>query len=228
MLLLRLVERPMFGQSRPWTPFFTQAVCRCALIILGIGVRREGQPICAASGVVANHSSWLDIFVLNAAQRVYFVAKAEVSAWPGIGLLARATGTVFVQRRARDARRQNDVMQNRLSAGQRLCFFPESTSSDGQRVLPFKSTLFEAFLRDERRLDTAIQPVSIAYSPPAGEDIRFYGWWGDMVFAPHLLKVLAVAKQGLVQIRYHPPLRVGDFPDRKALAAACEAAVRSV
>ena len=176
--------------------------------------------------VVANHSSWLDIFALNARKRIYFVSKSEVAAWPGIGWLARATGTVFIARATRAAKEQRKLFEDRLHAGHKLLFFPEGTSTDGRRVLLFKSTLFAAFFTNELRDEMWIQPVSVAYSAPPGEDARFYGWWGDMEFGPHLLKVLAQSPHGAVDVTYHAPLRVADFPDRKALAATCEAAVR--
>jgi 1-acyl-sn-glycerol-3-phosphate acyltransferase len=107
-------------------------------------------------------------------------------------------------------------------------FFPEGTSSDTRRVLPFKSTLFEAFFDPSLSHMAQIQPVTVIYTPPPGEPPRFYGWWGDMEFGGHLLKLLAARRHGAVEVVYHPALRVADFADRKALAAACEAAVRSV
>ena len=227
MLLLRVVERPLFGHRRPWTPGITRAVCMAAFVILGIGFRQRGTPMRASGAVVANHASWLDIFALNARQRVYFVAKDDVAGWPGIGWLARATGTLFIARKGTEARAQADQFTARLRAGHRLLFFPEGTSTDGLRVLPFRSSLFAAFLNPSLRETLHVQPVTVIWQAPAGADPRFYGWWGDMGFGAHLMAVLAAPRQGSVEVIYHPPLRVADFADRKALAAACEAAVRS-
>ena len=176
--------------------------------------------------VVANHASWLDIFVLNAGKRVYFVSKSEVAGWPGIGWLAKATGTVFITRDAREAATQKAVFEARLSAGHKLLFFPEGTSSDGLRVLPFKSTLFAAFFAPELQGFVRIQPVTVVYRPPAGKDRQFYGWWGDMDFGEHLLKMLAAPAQGSVEVVYHAPVAVADFSDRKALERHCETVVR--
>jgi 1-acyl-sn-glycerol-3-phosphate acyltransferase len=225
LLLVRLVERPVWGLRRPWTPFITQFVCRSAFVILGIGYRTRGALMTHPGAVVANHSSWLDIFALNARKRIYFVSKSEVAAWPGIGWLARATGTVFIARDPRAARAQTALFEARLRAGHKLLFFPEGTSTDGLRVLPFKSTLFAAFFSEALRDDMWIQPVTVIYHAPPDEDPRFYGWWGEMAFGPHLLHTLAAARQGSVDLVYHPPLRVAAFPGRKALAAASEAAV---
>ena len=227
LLFLRLIERPLFRARRPVTPFVTQSVCRSALFLLGMEYRRSGVAMRQGGAVVANHASWLDIFALNAGSRIYFVSKSEVADWPGIGWLARATGTIFIRRDRRDARTQLRLLAERLAAGHRLLFFPEGTSTDGRRVLAFRTTLYEAILASGLKCGAAIQPVTLVYHAPVGEDPRFYAWWGDMDFARHLLAVLAAPRQGRVDIVYHPPLAVAAHPDRKALARASEAAVRA-
>ena len=223
---LRLVERPLFGLRRPWTPRITQFVCRSSLRLLGMRYRTKGQVMRGGGAVVANHASWLDILTLNARKRIYFVSKSEVAEWPAIGRMARTVGTVFITRDARDAAAQRAIFEARLAAGHKLLFFPEGTSTDGQRVLPFKSTLFAAFFAPELRDALHVQPVSVVYHAPAGADARFYGWWGEMDFGAHMLKVLAAPRQGSVEVIYHAPLKVADFSDRKALARAAEEAVR--
>ena len=227
LLLIRLVERPLCGLNRPVTPRITQFVCRSAFRIMGMRFETQGTPMRDRGAVVANHGSWLDIFTLNAPQRIYFVSKSEVAGWPGIGWLAKATGTVFINRDRREAKAQTELFEARLDAGHKLLFFPEGTSSDGRRVLPFKPTLFAAFFSDHLRPYLKIQPVTVIYSAPEGADPRFYGWWGDMEFGPHLLQVLAARPQGKVRVVFHEPVAVHDFPDRKALAAYCEDEVRS-
>lgn len=226
LLTVRLIERPLYGVRRPITPFISQFVCRNAFRILGIGFRSSGTLMQQRGAVVANHTSWLDIFALNARKRVYFVSKAEVANWPGIGWLARATGTVFIERNPKRAREQTRVFEERLQAGHKLLFFPEGTSTDGLRVLPFKTTLFAAFFTQELREFMYVQPVSVIFHAPSGQPDRFYGWWGDMEFGPHLIKTLGARRQGSVELIYHTPAKVSDFANRKALAAHCEQAVR--
>lgn len=226
LLLLRLIEKPLYGLRRPITPHITQFVCRNALRLMQMPLNVHGAPLHGRAAVVANHTSWLDVFVLNASKRVFFVSKAEVAGWPGIGVLARATGTLFIERNRRHAQAQTKLMQTRLLAGQKLLFFPEGTSTDGLQVLPFKTTLFASFLTPELRDVLYIQPVSVVYHAPLGEEARFYGWWGDMSFGPHLLSTLAAFRTGHVDVFYHPALKVSDYEDRKALAKACEDAVR--
>ena len=227
LLVLRAVERPLFGLARPWTPHVAQFVCRAALKILGIGYVVRGRPMTHHGAIVANHSSWLDIFALNAAQRIYFVAKAEVEHWAAIGWLARATGTVFIARRGTEAKAQQAVFEERLRAGHRLLFFPEGTSTDAIRVLPFKSTLFAAFYSHGLDHIMHIQPVTVIYHAPMGQDARYYGWWGEMGFSGHLLKVLATRRQGRVEVIFHPEVPVDGFADRKGLAAHCEGVIRA-
>jgi 1-acyl-sn-glycerol-3-phosphate acyltransferase len=226
LLPLRLIERPFFGARRPLSPGVARWVCKTALRILGLRVSVVGTPMKRPGATVANHVSWLDILVLNAFENVYFVSKSEVAGWAFIGWLARATGTLFIARTGTQAKIQQKQFESRLQEGHRLLFFPEGTSSDGQRVLPFKSTLFAAFFHPALADRQHVQPVTLVYSAPKGQDVRFYGWWGDMEFTSSFRAVLGQAPQGRARLIYHKPLRVADFPDRKALAAACEAAIR--
>ncbi len=225
--ILRLIERPLFGLHRPVTPYITTAVCRLCMLIFGIGYETEGEIMRERGAVVANHSSWLDIFALNAGKRIYFVSKSEVAGWPGIGVLARITGTVFIARDPKQAKQQLELFEKRLMAGHKLLFFPEGTSTDGVRVIPFKTTLFQSFFNHDLRDQMKIQPVTLIYTAPESRDHRFYGWWGDMDFGTHLLRVLATARQGHVKIVYHPAVKVADFPNRKALAKHVEDVVRA-
>ncbi len=91
--------------------------------------------------------------------------------------------------------------------------------------MPFKPTLFAAFFAERLRDNLWVQPVTVRYQAPEGEEDRFYGWWGDMDFAPHLLKVLAARRQGGVELIWHRPLRIAEFADRKALAKEAGEAV---
>jgi lyso-ornithine lipid O-acyltransferase len=226
LLFLRLIEAPLFAPRRPITPWVTQAVCRATFPILGMRRIVRGTPMTGPGAMVANHGSWLDIFALNAGARVYFVAKSEVHGWAGIGWLARATGTVFIARRGVEAKDQKHLFEARLGQGHQLLFFPEGTSTDARRILPFKTSLFAAFFTPGLAPGLRIQPVTVIYHAPKGADPRFYGWWGDMSFAGHLLQVLAAARQGSVEVVYHGPVAIADFADRKTLARHCETVIR--
>ncbi len=226
LLALRLPERVIFGMRRPATPFVTQFVCISVCWIANLKRHITGRPMEGQGALVANHSSWLDIFVLNASSRVFFVSKEEVAGWPGIGWLARGTGTVFIKRARTEAAAQQRILEDRLTSGHRLVFFPEGTSTDGSLVLPFKSTLFAAFLTENLKDTLAIQPVTVRYHAPQDQDRRFYGWWGAMEFGPSALKILAAKHPGRVDVTFHEALAVVDYSNRKALAQAAEVAVR--
>ncbi len=223
---LRFLERLFAGPRRPVTGPFVQGVCKGVLWCIGLHWTRRGTPTQGPGAVVANHSSWLDIFTLNAAMPVFFVAKSEVSTWPGINILTGVTDTHFVTRDPRLASAQTEEFAARTRAGHRLLFFPEGTSSDGQRVLPFKPTLFQGFLAPGLPEHLAIQPVTAIYHAPEGEDPRFYGWWGDMDLGPHILSVLSAKRQGRVEVVLHPPIPVAG-QGRKALAQTAETAIRA-
>lgn len=225
-LVLRPVEWVMSRKDRLLTPMVSRVFFRLTLAVIGIKLGVRGRPMRGAGAVVANHASWLDIIVLNAPKQVYFVAKSDVAGWPVIGALARWIDTAFIERNRRAAPAQVELFRARLARGHRLLFFPEGTSTDTMRVLPFKTTLFAAFFDPSLYPSMRIQPVTVVYHAPRGQDPRFYGWWGDMDLGPHLFAVLAARPQGRVEIVYHDPVRVCDFADRKMLAAHLEVAVR--
>ncbi len=227
LLPARGMERLLFGQGRPFSPAIVQIICRIAISVIGLRLSISGQPMREHGAIVANHASWLDILALNAAARVFFVAKSEVATWPVIGALARLIGTVFIRRDRAEAKSQQLIFESRLRAGHRLLFFPEGTSSDGTRILPFKSTLFAAFFTPELRPLVHIQPATVSYFPPKGRDARLYGWWGRMEFGTHFVTILCQTQRGQVRIVFHPTLSLADRRDRKSLALACETAVRA-
>jgi 1-acyl-sn-glycerol-3-phosphate acyltransferase len=204
-----------------------------AVRIVGFRVVARGT-VCPDKPVlfVSNHASYLDVVILGSLVPAAFVAKKEVSAWPGIGLLSKLGRTVFVDRRPRKSLGQRNEMVARLaSEGESLVLFPEGTSSDGNRVLPFKSALLsvaEICRPDGRPL--AVQPVSIAYTlldgMPLGRGWRpFYAWYGDMELASHLWTVLGLGRL-TVEVDFLPPVDLGQFASRKALADHCCTAIR--
>ena len=205
-----------------WVSFhFTVAKlwARVGLRLTGIRLVVRGEPICSGA-LVANHSTWIDILALRSVRLMYFVSKAEVASWPWVGYITRVTGTIFIERRRSHAKRQEDALRDRIAADQLLIFFPEGTSSDGLRVLPFKSSLFSVFFLDGHGAHLLVQPVTVRYRPhPAsGLPDSFYGWWGDMDFAAHVWDVLARSRGGAVEVIFHEPARPDTFSDRKALA----------
>ncbi|EKE78371.1 lysophospholipid acyltransferase family protein [Oceanibaculum indicum] len=204
-------------------PVFYHRKC---LAIMGFRLEVEGERLTRPPVLyVCNHASYLDITVLGSLIPGSFVAKSEVKTWPFFGWLAQLQRTVFVVRRGNHAGRQRDSITERLNKGGNLVLFPEGTSNDGNRVLPFKSALFaaaETRIGGER---VQVQPVSIAYTRlngiPIGRAFRpFFAWYGDMALAGHLWRVLGLGIV-TVSVRFHPPVTLDDFPDRKAMATYC-------
>jgi lyso-ornithine lipid O-acyltransferase len=225
-----------FGLQRRKT--FPQRYHRFLCLLFGVRVRMIGVPV-QDEGVlmVANHTSWLDILIFSAAARVSFVAKAEVATWPLFSTLAKLQETVFVERTRRSQTAQaRDRIRDRVLAGDALVLFPEGTSNDGNRVLPFKSALMgaaEATVSVDdsgRERHVRVQPVSTAYvglhGMPMGRESRpLFAWYGDMELVPHLWEALKTGPIEVV-IEFHPPISVDTLGGRKELAAACEATVR--
>jgi len=209
--------------------FYHRNLCR----VLGAGLRIEGTPPADGACLLAcNHVSWLDIPVLSAAAPLSFIAKSEVAGWPVFGSLARLQRSLFVERERRAATgRFRDMMRARLRAGDILVLFPEGTSSDGNRVLPFKSALMgaaEMTLADGRHVP--VYPVTIAYTgrhglPMSRRERPWFAWYGDMELAPHIWTAIQRAPFEVV-VRFHEPLTIDDAGNRKALAEHCENAVR--
>lgn len=198
---------------------------RCCKIV-GFRIERRGRQSRAHPTLyVANHASYFDIMVLGAQIRGSFVAKAEVARWPLFGQLAKLQRTVFVARQRAAVARQREEITARLRAGDDLILFPEGTSDDGNRVLPFKSALFAAVDTEGGGPPLTIQPVSIAYTRldgmPMGRYLRpFFAWYGDMEMGGHLWRALGLGKVTVV-VHYHPPVTSDAFPSRKALSDYC-------
>jgi len=195
--------------------------------ILGFRLIVHGSP--ATNGpvlFVANHSSYLDVTTLGSVIRGSFIAKSEVGSWPLFGLLAKLQRTVFIERKTRTTvGRQRDEIGRRLEEGRDLILFPEGTSSDGNRTLPFKTALFAvASVRPDGRPLT-IQPVSVAATRLDGMPMGVFGrplyaWYGDMDLAPHLWTLMRSGPI-TVEIDFHEPVTIDGFSSRKALAEHC-------
>jgi 1-acyl-sn-glycerol-3-phosphate acyltransferase len=196
-----------------------------------VGTAVHDQPVL----MVANHVSWLDIPVIGAVASVTFVAKREVAGWPMIGLGARLLRTVFVDRsRRHQTSEANADIASRLADGDPVVLFAEGTSSDGNRVLPFRSSLVGAANELLNQLDHArqvlVQPLSICYTTlqglPMGRQHRpLVAWYGDLDFFPHLKEYV---RRGAVDavVTFGEPIACSASADRKELARLLEGTVR--
>jgi 1-acyl-sn-glycerol-3-phosphate acyltransferase len=206
---------------------------RLVAAIFGIHIRVIGKPVTGEGLLlVANHTSWADIIIFSAAAPLSFVAKAEVAGWPFFGTLARLQRTVFVERERRSATGEvRDAIRERLLDGDTLLLFPEGTSNDGNRILPFKSALLGAAqARLANGAHVKVQPVSAAFTglhglPMGRENRPLFAWYGDMEMVPHLWEALLAGPLDVV-VQFHEPLSL-DSMDRKTLAASARKTVQA-
>ncbi|WP_370264737.1 lysophospholipid acyltransferase family protein [Asaia sp. W19] len=234
-----------------WTRVIWGVLCR----LLDLDIKVIGHPVGTVGGqkgrdrgerpviYVANHSSWLDIPVLGTKIYSVFVAKGDIERWPIMGLVSKIGRTIFVSRNRSTTGRERDQMITRLATGDNLILFPEGTSSDGSRVLPFMSTFF-AIAKLPRLpknappidmpsyppgLTPLIQPISLVYDRLEGLPVNrtrraIFAWYGDMDLGPHVWQFLK-RRSKRATILLHAPLAPEDFPSRKALANAAWTAV---
>jgi lyso-ornithine lipid O-acyltransferase len=199
--------------------------------LIGIRVRVIGTPVRRSGDrrviYVSNHSSWADVPVVGGVLDGRFVAKKEVAGWPVIGAIAWLGRTVFVSRSRASTGKERDAIRRVLKAGDNLILFPEGTSSDGSRVLPFRTSFFavaEVQGGEDRSALPLIQPVSVVYDRlgglPAGRASRpVFAWYGDMDIASHFWRL--TQNIGLrATVLVHAPLDPARFADRKALSQA--------
>jgi lyso-ornithine lipid O-acyltransferase len=202
---------------------------RAACYLLGIRIRQHGRldsrrPLM----LCANHVSWKDILVLGALADVVFVAKAEVADWPVFGWLARLQKSVFVVReQKRKAGEQVNEIAARLAASEIIVLFPEGTTSDGNRLMEVKSSLFgaaSAAVASAPEGVVYVQPVSIAYTGIYGMPMGRYhrpiaAWPGDVELVPHLMGVLK-AEAMEVDVDFGEVVEFRDDTSRKVAGAA--------
>jgi len=195
------------------------------LRILRVEARIEGELAGTGGNVmlVANHISWLDIFVLNAHHPVRFVAKSELAKWPVVSQMIRGAGTVFIEReRRRDTRRVNHQMALVLAQGEVVAIFPEGTTTDGTEMLPFKSSLLQPIVEAHGH----VLPVAIRYRSSDGELSLAPAYVGDTSFAESFWSVCG-ARSLTVHLVARPALPARDG-HRRDLARAAEASIRTV
>jgi lyso-ornithine lipid O-acyltransferase len=195
--------------------------CLAAIRRLGIELQPEGA-FPSHGLLVANHLGYLDILVLSALHPCVFVSKQEVRSWPLFGLMAKLSGTVFVDRaRTSAAHTANAQMSQALSQGAVVVLFPEGTSSDGSQVLPFRPALFDAATKS----DAGVVSAHISYDVADGAAARDVCYWGEMTFFPHLLRLLS--RHG-VRARVRFDAETKKFADRKLAARITREVVTSL
>jgi 1-acyl-sn-glycerol-3-phosphate acyltransferase len=199
---------------------------RRLMAVVGVRVETRGRPPSVRSGgalIVANHVSWLDIYVIHSQLPARFISKAEVRNWPVVGWLADKAGrTLFLERtRKADAKRMNDEMAAHLRNGDCLALFPEGTTSDGRGLLPFYTSLFQPAVDAE----ITVWPARIRYLDAAGQYNSAAAYYGEMTMLSSLRTILQ-AGPFVAEIEFLPTISARGL-DRRQLAAQAEAAIRA-
>lgn len=208
-----------------WPQLYHAWSCR----LLGIDIVVRGTPSDGHPTLfVSNHSSYFDIQVLGSLIKCSFIAKSDMIGWPLVGTLARLQRSVFIDRKPANVGEHTDEVARRLAAGDSLVLFAEGTTSDGNRLLPFKSSLFAVAEQTEQHL--TIQPVSIIATAldgmPLGRSLRsLYAWYGDMPLMPHAWAAMKAGRL-TVEVEFHEPF-TADGMNRKQICARSEAAVET-
>ena len=229
-----IIPQWIFCWLWPWgARHLPSAYFRTVARIMGLQVQSRGEPLAGRACLyVSNHVSWLDIIVLSSVTPMSFIAKKEVAYWPLFGTLATVGRSIYIDRERRhDVGRSLEVMRDRLNADEIVTLFPEGTSSDGNRVLPFRSALMAAAEVKVHEAHVPVQPVTVAYTGihgiPLGRVRRpLFAWYGRMNIVTHLLGV-ALTGPFEATVMFHRPTHVGEFRNRKELARYCEEIIRT-
>jgi 1-acyl-sn-glycerol-3-phosphate acyltransferase len=194
------------------------------LAILGAQLQTSGEPIAPGCLLVANHISWLDVFVINALVPSAFIAKAEVRNWPVIGWLAAKNGTVFLKRGSRGhAKIINAEIASLLDAGRNVALFPEGTTTDGSHVLHFHAALLQPAIAAGH----AIQPLALSYQLPDTTPTRAPAYDGDLSLGQCIANIIATPAF-VASIAVMPVLEVNGRDRRDLARIAHEGISRSI
>jgi 1-acyl-sn-glycerol-3-phosphate acyltransferase len=218
--------------SAGWIPVY---VYRLFLRLFRVRVVVQGRPPAGEPTLVlSNHVSWLDIPVLGSLLPLSFVAKSDVAGWPVIGFYARLQRCIFIDRaRKSHTASVNTEVAHRLTQGDTIVLFPEGTTSDGNRLLPFRSALVgaaRAALAEPSLQRIWLQPLAIVYArrnglPVTRRERPAIAWYGDMDLGPHLAGLLREGSIDVV-VRWCEPIPFDAGRDRKRATLEAEAAVR--
>lgn len=219
----------LLPHTAAWNSLYVQWYMRGTCMLFGLKPRISGEPpLTRGTLFVANHASYLDILVLASLIPMRFTPKSDIRRWPVFGLLTTISRPIYINRNQRSAMHESfRQIRRALAQGDNVVIFPEGTTSDGSRVMPFKSSMLQlAAENDNSTDDIPLQPITLAYTAldgqPTDQPARdTLAWYGDMDFLPHFWQLLHIGSAE-VHVHIHPPIHTTQFPDRKALTRHCE------
>lgn len=197
---------------------FPKLYYRTLCWLIGLKLQVVGKPTPGATLFVSNHTSWLDVLVLGAALEARFVSKSEVATWPLIGWVAKLGRSVFVSRSRGRTGEEARAMADRLKAGEALILFPEGTTSDGARVLPFRSSFFAVAGHAAQVQPTTVVYDRMGFLPACRRDRPLFAWYGDMETASHAWRLFRRTGTRATLV-LHESFDPATLPNRKHMAA---------
>lgn len=210
----RLLTRRSPENRKRWRSRISRGWASAIARILNFKVTTQGAPPIAPFFLVANHLSYIDIICIAAVLDCVFVARSDLARWPIVGALAKSVDTIFIDRaHHQEIPRAITEIETAMVAGYGIILFPESTSTKGDKVLPFRPSLLEP----AARLNLPVYVAAISYHTPPEEIPAFLSvcWWGEMTFIPHFIQMLGL-RGCEARIRFAAePIRNSE---RKALA----------
>lgn len=214
VLILGLFFSLIGLNGRKWLAYFLSAwgssICR----IMRLEVEVKGEPPTPPYFLISNHLSYIDVFMMISKTKSVFIAKNEVLSWPIFGFMSHTVGMLFVDRNKRtDVKRVNELISKRISEAQGILLFPEGTTSNGSKILPFKASL----LAYPAENNLPVHYATIHYSTPESEPHASESvcWWTDITFPSHFIELLKLRKiYGTINFGSEPIAN----KDRKILA----------
>lgn len=171
---------------------------------------------------IANHVSWSDIHALNSLIPLRFIAKSDIKGWPIFGYLVTKADTLFIDRGKRqEAGRIVEITSESLMAGDNLCYFPEGTTTDGTRILPFKSSVLQAAIS----ANTQIWPVAVKYVNVDGSINKAMAY-ADATTLIDSMKTIIKQKNAVVELHFLTPIHAAGH-DRRALTDDAYLAIKT-
>jgi 1-acyl-sn-glycerol-3-phosphate acyltransferase len=176
-----------------WRNFIVQTWAKMVAMIMNLKMRAQGQPPGPPFFLASNHLSYLDVIAYFTQVHCVFVAKADLAGWPVFGFLAKSANTLFIDRNSKkDIPRVNALIEKAIHESDGVIMFPESTSTEGREVLPFKSSLL-AYAADK---NFPVSYATIHYRTGRSDPPAYLAvcWWGDMTFGGHFLDMLKLSR----------------------------------
>ena len=236
LLLWMIVMMPILwlvSKTKIFAPWYNQMYFKVVCFMLGIRIKVKRGKLANIKNLllICNHNSYFDIFALGSLIKTNFISKDDVKNWPIFGIITRLGNTVYISRDKMKAGREVNLIEKEFeNRSLPLLVFPEGTSTDGNEVLPFKSSLFAMFenhIGKKLENQITIQPISIAYvyqgkKRMSDEDRHNFAWYlKDQGLVEHLVNAMKHTPF-TIEVIFHDPIDISTgFNNRKELALYC-------